>query len=345
MLGHNGGPRLISDAQSLAFVQGQAFRINTTIYETNFPLWDFERFVFVDTTGPAWSPGVLTYTSTKTGRAEWQSGYAKDVPLADVGQDMQLKTHHLAAIGYQFNIEEINTAMQIGAPLSSRRADAARLAYREFMWNVTMYGVGYTGGVSKGMGGITNYPGVTATQAPTDGTGAPNSAWVLNDGTGNKTPAQIIRDINIALGAIGTATSQRLLADTILLPQAAYNYIASTPYSAMLPMTILEYLIGSQGIPGRNLYTQETGRPLTIRVLPGLERASTAGVSGGGRMVAYVNDAAYIKLHLPMPHQFLPVYQDGPLNYAVPGIFRTGGVEVMNTVLMRYIDGITPIPA
>jgi hypothetical protein len=61
-------------------------------------------------------------------------------------------------------------------------------------------------------------------------------------------------------------------------------------------------------------------------------------------MVAYKNDGEYVKLHLPMPHRFLPVWQDGPLNYSVPGIFRTGGVELLTTVAMRYLDQISDPP-
>jgi hypothetical protein len=63
-----------------------------------------------------------------------------------------------------------------------------------------------------------------------------------------------------------------------------------------------------------------------------------------GRMVAYKYDGEYVKLHLPMPHRFLPVWQDGPLNYSVPGIFRTGGVELLTTVAMRYLDQISEPP-
>jgi len=140
--------------------------IGVMLYETRFPDWDFGRLIYVDTTGPAWSPGILTYTSDLSGRANWQSGYAKDVPLADVSQDMQTKTFHLAAIGYQWNIEEINTAIQIQAPLPDRRARAARLAYTKFMYDLTLFG-----SAEKGLGGITNYPGVTVVVAPADGTG------------------------------------------------------------------------------------------------------------------------------------------------------------------------------
>lgn len=319
--------KLVTDSQALAFVTGQAYKINQTVYETRFPDWDFGRLIYVDTSGPAWSPGILTYTSDLSGRANWQSGYAKDIPLADVSQDMQTKSFHLAAIGYQYNIEEVNTAIQIGSSLPDRRARAARLAYTKFMYDLTLFG-----STEKGIGGITNYAGVNVTTAPADGTGSA-TFWVNGAGVGLKTPAQIARDINAALQGVYLDTLGIEMADTVLLPVEAFNYIAGTPYSATTMETILSFILRT------NIYTITTGRPLTIRAVRELGTASASGTTG--RMVAYKNDQDYVKLHLPMPHQFLPVYQDGPLNWAVPGIFRTGGVELLTTVAMRYVDGIS----
>ena len=96
------------------------------------------------------------------------------------------------------------------------------------------------------------------------------------------------------------------LADTIYLPDEALNYIAATPYSATTMETILSFVMRT------NLYTLTTGRPLTILSVRELSTAATAsGVAGTGRMVVYKNDENFVKLHLPMPHRFLPVYQDG----------------------------------
>lgn len=326
--------KIINDAQALAFVQGQAFKVNQTVYETRFPDWDFGRLVFVDTSGPAWSPGILTYTSDLSGKANWQSGYAKDIPLADVSQDMQQKTFHLAAIGYQYNIEEVNTAMNIvGGTLPNRRARAARLAYTKFMWDLTI-----SGSAEKGVPGLSNNAAVTAVAAANDGTGSARH-WIANDGAVTKTAQQILRDINQALTGTNTATNALEYADTILLPVEAYNLIAATPFNALGADTILSWLLKT------NVYTLATGRPLTIRAVPFLRTASTQTVVGGGRLVAYKNDENYVKLHLPMPHQFLPVYQDGPLNWAVPGIFRTGGIELLTTATFYYLDGILEVPA
>ena len=318
-----------NDTQSLAFVTAQAFKVNQRIYETRFPDWDFGRLIYVDTSGPEWSPGILTYTSDVSGAAKWQSGYAKDVPLADVSQDMQTKTFHLAAIGYQYNLEEVKSAIQIGSGLPDRRARSARLAYTKFMWNIALFG-----STEKGLGGLTNYAGVPTSTAPADGTGGV-TFWVNSASVGTKTPTQIVRDINLVLTGIGLATFQTEMADTILLPIEAYNYIASTPYAATTMETILSFILRT------NVYTIQTGQQLTIRAV---QELGSAGAGGTGRMVAYKNDQDYVRLHLPMPHRFLPVYQDGPLNWAVPGIFRTGGVEMMSLATTRYLDGISQPP-
>lgn len=162
--------------------------------------------------------------------------------------------------------------------------------------------------------------------------------WVDEDGVGVKTPAQIVRDINLGLQGVNLATFEVEMADTILLPVEAYNYIAATPYSATTMETILSFVMRT------NIYTMTTGRPLTIRTVRELGSAGVGAAAGTGRMVVYKNDQDYVKLHLPMPHQFLPVYQDGPLNWQVPGIFRTGGVELLTTVAFRYLDGISQPP-
>lgn len=317
--------------QALAFVTAQAYKVNQQVYETRYPDWDFARLIFVDTSGPEWAPGVLTYTSDQTGRANWQSAAAKDVPLADVSQDYQTRSFQLAAIGYQWNIEEVNSTMGFpGANLPTRRANAARLAYTKFMYDLTL-----KGSAEKGLGGLINYTGVPTSNAPNDGD-ASSTLWVDQNGVGKKTPAQIVRDINLALQGIYLGTNEVELADTILLPVEAYNYIASTPYAATTMETILSF------VQRTNTYTLQTGRPLTVRTVREL---GTQAAGNLGRLVAYKNDANSVKLHLPMPHRFLPVYQDGPLNFTVPGIFRTGGVELLSTATMRYIDKISETPA
>lgn len=328
---------LVNDAAALAFVQLQARNINTRVYETRYPEYDFARLIFVDTSGNPWAPGVMTFTSNDSGKARLITAHSKDMPKAEVGQDSSLLTFKLAGIGYDYNLEEVNTALAVvGGSLSDRKARAARRAYAKFLYNTTITGIPDLPGST----GLANYTGVTAIAAPADGTGGVRT-WVDAAGIGTKTPAQIVRDINLGIMAIYDGTYRTELADTVMLPLAAYVYIAQTPYSLTTQETVLSF------IQRTNLYTLQTGRPLNF-VVPDngvLEAAGTAsGATGMGRMAVYKNDPEYVKLHLPMPHQFLPVYQDGWGHWEVPGIFRTGGVEILSIGAIRYIDGITPAP-
>ena len=103
-----------------------------------------------------------------------------------------------------------------------------------------------------------------------------------------------------------------------------------------VPGSKTEFLI-LEWIERNNIYTRTTGQPLTIRGVWGLE---TAGSGATARMVAYRRDPTVVKLHMPMPFRFLPAYQDGPMLFKVPGIFRLGGVDVRPPKSMRYVDGI-----
>lgn len=96
-------------------------------------------------------------------------------------------------------------------------------------------------------------------------------------------------------------------------------------------MTLLQFLRAN------NTYTAMTGQQLTIRGVRGLE---TAGAGVTARMVAYRRDPQVLKLHIPMPHRFLPVYQAGPLRWTVPGVFRLGGLDIRRPAEVVYRDGI-----
>lgn len=310
--------QMLDAQQALSFAVQQSAVINPRLYAKRYPDYDFGRLVYVNTEIPEWAGSYQTFLMDSVGKADWYSGYAKDIPLADTNLSSVTKNFDLAAVGYQWNLEELGKAQFMNIPLDTRRAAAARQAYVQFMWNLTIFGA-----TEKNLPGLANFPGVTTTTFPADGTGA-STLWA------NKTPAQIVRDINLLLTGIFTTTLETEMADTLLLPFEAMVYLAQTPYSTTTMDTILSF------VQKTNVYTLQTGRPLTIRSVRGLENAGTSTL---GRVIAYKNDRDYVELLLPIPHRFLDVYQDGPLNYVVPGIFRTGGIDVYNVSAIRYGDG------
>lgn len=311
-------PIALYDAQSaFNFVVSQLSRIETEVYQTKYPSFDFEELVPTAGEGPEWIKSVTFFSVDWTGRAKWQSGGAFDIPYADVVRSKFEESIHMAAVGYEYNIEEINTARLVGQNLTADKAAAARLSYQIFMYNLALYG-----DTEKGLKGLTNNADVTAGNFPADGTGS-STYWA------DKTPALILRDINSLLSGIWTDSKTVEMADTILMPFLDMVYLASTPMSTTNSETILSF------IQRANMYTLQTGRPLLIRGLRGLD---DAGASSKSRVVAYVRDPGVLKMHIPMPFAFLPVWQNGPMNFMVPGIFRTGGVEIRRPTAVRYGD-------
>lgn len=327
----------ITDAQGLAYLRQQTHVLSNRAFEQEYDLINWAELVPVNFDYPEWASGVDFQVGDLTGAAQWQSGWAKDVPIADVSLISVSSQFAMYAVGYRYNVEEVGKAMFAGYPLTARKAVSARQAADIFCAETALYGAGH-----PGWSGLLNLAGVTPSVSPDTGTGSARN-WVNASGVGLKTPEQVVAEMNALLMGPGLATGimASLIGDTILLPPQAYTYIAITPYGVTSPnMTILQWFMAN------NIYTTRTGRQVTIREMPMLADGATAtspNVAGQGRAVGYRNSSDAMELPMPMPYNFRPVYQDGPLQWAVPGIGRVGQlIQVRDTV--RYLDGITPAP-
>jgi len=315
----------LADAQSaLSFLTQQASIIEAEVVRVLYPDIQYPTLVPIATGEDQWAKSITFFSMDKVGRAAWFHHAAKDVPLADISMTKFEHAIEMAAIGYRYTLEEISQALRVRINLTTERAEAARRAYEEFMEDVVL-----SGDTDKGWTGLINDPNVTQSFVVADG----GQAMGDTDGSpdwSDKDADQILRDINDALTGIYTASSTVEMADTILLPPSRF-VILGTKRIPHTTMPLLQYL------QQYNVYTGQTGQSLTIRTVRQLE---TAGSGGTGRMVVYRRDPRVLKFHLPMPHQFQPIWQTGPLVYDVPGIFRTGGIEIRRPGAVRYVDGI-----
>lgn len=313
----------------LNFVRNQTRVVNTKAYEVEYPEMDFAALIPVNTSYPEWADGVDTMIFDKVGEAKWQSGYAKDIPLADITVAEITSRFALYSVGYRWNLEEMGKAQFQNFPLTARKAEAARFASEIFQWETALIGGGH-----PGWSGLLNSPYATlATEA---------AAWVDANGNLTVTPAVVINRLNWLITGPATSTGvlASLLADTILLPPVVLQALSNTPYGDSAPnKTVLQYFMDN------NVYKQRTGGQITIRELPVLARQATTGIVGGGRAIAYRNSQDVLELPMPMPFSFRPMYQDGPLHYTVPGIGRIGQLQIFRKNGIRYLDGVSPIPA
>ena len=276
-----------------SFLVSQLTYIEPQVYRVQYPNIRYPEIVPVDTSAPPWIPSVTYFSLDGAGKANWFNGRAQDVPLAELLRAKYETPVKMAAIGYEYDLEELNQAIMLGRDLTTDKAYYARLAAEQFVDKAAIFGDS-----AQGFLGIANNPTVTTGTA--------------------------------AAGAKSTNAVE--LADTLLLPLDAFGYAASTQLNQNSDKTILAWLTTN------NVYTQRTGRPLTIIPVWGLD---TAGSGGTSRMVTYWRDPTVVKMHMPMPFQFVGgIWRDGPMLWKVPGAFRFGGVDIKRPAAFRYVDGI-----
>ena len=303
----------------LGFLQSQTAHIEREVNKVLYPEAQYATILPVDSTANKWASAVTYYSSDATGSAKWFNGYGRDIPNVSVNMEQFNTAVHMAAIGYDFSIQEIAQAQMAGINLSADKAEAARMAYEQFVNALAI-----SGDATKNFAGFINNAAVTPVNVPNDGTGSSRLFTA-------KSSQFVLRDLNEGLISIYTGTLQTEMADTLLLPPSTYAYLVSTPFGPEGSRTILDLFRAS------NIYTATTGgRPLTIIAVRALE---TAGASATKRMIAYRRSPQVVKLHIPMPHTFLPPVTPNNIHFEVPGIFRLGGTDIRRPGAVRYRDG------
>lgn len=311
---------IFADEQAvLGFVRSQTTHIEPQAYAVRYPDIQYPGLIPVDTSASEFATSVTYTSSDRFGKAAWINGNSDDIPKAGTTRAQFETPVHTAGIGYGWGWEEIGRARMLGINLQSDDAMAARRAAEEMI-----DGVALLGDAGKGFQGLLNHSAVTPVAAP-------NGDWGTVSVAGTASPDEIVADMNAAIVNIFNGTNTVAIADRLLLPWSKFQVIATRRMSADTNETILQYFLRN------NVYTATTGQALTIRGLRGLDEA---GVSGVPRMIAYRYSPQVLKLHIPMPHRFLPVFQSGPLRWDVPGVMRLGGVDIRLPKEVVYLDGI-----
>lgn len=310
--------------QSLNFLLATRTKIEAGVYEILYPDIQYPGLVPINTMGDPWGKSITYFSMDRFGKAQWFHSGARDVPVADFSLNKHEKTVFMAAIGYNYDVEELQQMQaQPNIQVTNERASSAVRIYEEFIDELVL-----RGDAEKGLEGLINRTDVSATDALADGdqNGGTNSPY-----WDHKTAAQIVRDFNSVITGMWMDSLNIELADTVALPYNAITLLTQMPFSANLEITVYDWLMK------HNVYTAQTGRPLVVRGVRGLDGAAA---SSSGRMIAYKRDPQVLQFYLPMTHRFLSPMQVGPLTYQVPGIFRVGGLEVRRPGAIRYLDKV-----
>lgn len=245
----------------------------------------------------------ITYRSyDKVGAAKLINNYAKDLPRADVGgKEITIPVKEIGT-SYGYTVKEIAASQMVGRGLDQQRANASRRAVEEEINDIA-----FNGRSDADLPGFLSNPNIP-TITVVDGAGA-SALWV------DKTPDEILFDINDLFGDIFENTKMKERGDTLLLPPAQWNYIASTPRASNSDTTILQYIVQNSPF----LASMESVIPVNELV--------GAGTAGVDIMVAYTRRPDKLQLEIPGELQYFAPQEQG-LEIVIPGMSSIAGVNV-----------------
>lgn len=300
------------DANESAFFNRQLEAIEPTVYRTQFPALK-ARTLFPTVSLGAGLEAITYREQTAHGQAKIIGQAVDDLPRVDLAQrETSQKVRHLGD-SYGYDYFEIQKAMRAGIALESERATAAREAIERLIDQIAFFG-----------DSDFDLPGLfTNTTIP--------SALVENDGTGSattwadKTPDQIIRDMNDLANGILVTTKGIEQPNTLLLPISQYSHIASTARSSTSDTTILQFFL--------------LNNPHIQSVDWSLHLSAVASKSDRDVMLAYKKDPGAVKLHVPVDFRQLPVEKRG-LRYEVDCVADIAGLFVYKPKAFAFGEGI-----
>lgn len=258
-----------------------------------------------------------------SGNGTVQAAGANGSPLVQMNLEKDVYQTHIFNTTMRIRFVDMMRSQVTGRSLDKLLSDGVRLVYDKHMdENV------YKGMTQYGSSGLVNNPNITAGYVAMNA-GNTSREWV------NKTPAEILNDINSALNDVWSAAGYdlRAMPNHIIIPHEQFNYIATQPVSSLSEKSILTYL-------QENNVAAKNGVELVIAGVPWCKDAG-AGSPATDRMVVYVHN-----------EQFLAVEELAPLsrvmtspsteNQAYDSLYMANisEVEFFYTQTVRYYDGI-----
>ncbi len=303
------------DADGAVFFQRQLEHIKAKSYDVRYAELKARMLFPVSNEG---GPGItsITYrTYDQAGAAKIINAYADDLPRADVaGKETTIPVRSVG-ISYGYNLDEIQSSQLTGAALDQRRANAARRSNEQVTNDVAFFG-----DAESGLTGLFDNANIPTGAVVNPGAG---TEWV------NKTPDEILFDINDLFADIFETTKMVESGNTLLLPPSQWSYIMSTPRATNSDTTIAQfvaqnspYLKSIDDIIGVN-ECDSTNNPLL---------ATDA-------MVAYDRNPDKLQLEIPVELEMLPVQQKN-LEFVIPGRSRLGGLNIYYPLSLAIGTGI-----
>lgn len=303
------------DADGAFFFQRQLEYVKSKSYDVRYADLVARSLFPVSNEGGAGITSITYRTYDQVGSAKIINAYADDLPRADVkGKETTIPVRSVGT-SFGYNLDEIQSSQLTGAALDQRRANAARRAVEQVVNDVAFYG-----DAESGLPGLFSNPNIPTGSVVNGGTG---TEWV------NKTPEQILFDINDLFNDIFETTKMVERGNTLLLPPAQWAYISATPRSSGTETTILQYLVKNSPF----LSSEADVIPINECT------ASLNPLLSADAMIAYDRNPDKLQLEIPVELEMMPVQQKN-LEFVVPGRSRIAGLNIYYPLSIAIATGI-----
>lgn len=215
-----------------------------------------------------------------------------------------------------FTTIELQRSQLLGQPIDVQQMNALNQLYQ-----LETDAMVYVGDADVGAHGLLNSPLVTASAVVNGASGSP--LWI------NKTPDEILADVNSALTATWLASAYALCPGELRLPPAQFALITSMKVSSAGNVSVMKFL------QDNSIALNINGRPLNIQPIKWL---AGAGASGADRMMVYTNDLERVRFPM-VPIRRETAYYKG-IHFLAPYVYGFGEVEFVYPETVLYVDGL-----
>jgi hypothetical protein len=245
--------------------------------------------------------------------------------ITGLSLDLAKIPHPLRPWGMElkYTILELESAAKIGRPVDVQKYEGLQLKHQMDIDEMV-----YIGDTTTGDAGLLNNPLVTPVNVVAGAAGF--TTWA------QKSPDEILADINFALNQVWAASAWAVMPKRILLPPAQFGYLSTAKVSQAGNVSVLRYI-------QENNLLATTGRgKLEIEPVKWLIGAGVGGTLGTlgtvDRMVVYTKDKMRVRYPMTMlqrtPVQYESIY------HKTTYFCRLGVVEMPYPETVGYFDGI-----
>lgn len=304
------------DAAEIAFIERELESVRTGLYQVKYGPLQVRDLCPVSNEDDPGAETIKINVYDGVGLAKIVASYAKDFPRADVKVTEQRIPVKSLGASYGYNIQEMRAAALAKRPLDQMKAMRAKQSVDQKLERI-----GLLGDSANGLVGLFNITNAQTLVPGNAAAGTPNGGAATN--WKNKTPDEILKDMNAAVSKIKTTTNGMEQPDTIALPIAQEVLISTTARSPTSDTTIKQFF-------------QMNNKGINIVQVP---RLTGAGSGSTDRMLVYRAKPDAFQLAIPQEFEQFPPQIEG-MEMSVPCHMRTGGLLVFLPLAFLYCDAI-----